>query len=130
MVFENGNWFVLNVEPLLRLFGMLNVSELTEISLFKRWDLVERELFWESYDKVKSHSKKLWIFRWLTCCSFRALKDADEDELMVALENLEDNTPLVGEELRQYLIWVVASRLYDISKAAPPRTVSCIVDGP
>jgi hypothetical protein len=121
LVFENENWFVLNVEPFLRVLEMLNVSELAELSMLGRWDQRQKELFWSSYEKVKNRPKKAQIFRWFTNSTFRALKDADEDELMNAVENLEGDDLLSGEELREYVIWMVAGKLHQIKQTNVPR---------
>jgi hypothetical protein len=121
LVYENDNWFVLNVEPCLRALEMLNVTELAALSLFGRWDQSQKELFWSSYEKVKKKVKKVQIFRWLTNSTFRAVKDADDDELMNAVENLEGDDLLSGEKLREYVIWMVAAKLHDIEPASATR---------
>jgi hypothetical protein len=118
LVFENNNWFVLNVEPFLRLLNMLNVSEVRRLSLFERWNLQKKADFWEVYEKVKGHRKKIQIFRWLTNSTFRALKDGDHGELLNAVDNLEGNVALYGEELREHAIWLVATKLHQIEKCS------------
>jgi hypothetical protein len=122
LIYENDNWFVLNVEPCLRALGMLNVTELAALSLLGRWDEGQKELFWSSYEKVKKKVKKAQIFRWLTNSTFRALKDAVEHELLNAVANLEGDESLSGQELREYVIWMVATKLHDIHQASASTT--------
>jgi hypothetical protein len=87
-------------------------------SIFERWDLQKKLWFWTAYEKVKDHRGKGQIFRWLTNATFRALKDANEEELMIAVENLEGDVSLPAEKLREHAVWTLASKLHDIEKCS------------
>jgi hypothetical protein len=101
-----------NVEPLLRLLNMLSLSELADLSLFRRWDDNQRRCFWGCYEKLTGHEKKSIIFREVTHCSFRAITAADEDQLLIAMENLDGDTSLTGAELRENVLWLVGHQLH------------------
>jgi len=105
----------------LRLLGLMNVSELIDLSLFKRWSEIEKGSFWEAYEKVKSHPKKLITFRWLTRSSFQAVREADDDGLRIAMQNLDETVAVAGEELRRLLLWIVAGKLHTLEKRGPVR---------
>jgi hypothetical protein len=116
VTFEGEVWVLRNVEPLLRKLEMLSLSELTDLSLLKRWDCNQRRSFWSCYEKLAGKEKKLMIFRDLTHSSFRAIKDTDEDGLLNAMENLDGDTSLTGEVLRENVLWIVGNRLYHLSR--------------
>jgi hypothetical protein len=120
LVFENNNWFLVNVEPFLRRLNMVNVSQVTNLSLFEPWDFQKKGSFWAAYEKVKGCKKKIQIFRWLTNSTFRPLKDANGTELLNAVENLEGNVSLSGESLREHAICLVAAKLHLIEKCNNP----------
>jgi hypothetical protein len=128
LLYENGRWFVLNVEPCLRALDMLSVSEVMCLSIFERWNIQKKLSYWTAYEKVKEHPKKAQIFRWLTNSTYRALKDATEGELAIAMENLEGDTSLAGEQLREHVLWSLGSKLHDIEKSSGRKPWTCLPD--
>jgi hypothetical protein len=46
---------------------------------------------------MRVRRKKAQILRWFAVCSFRTLKDTDQDKLVSAAENLDGDASLSGE---------------------------------
>lgn len=111
VVFDSGVFIVNNVEPFLRKVGMKSVAEVKELSIMVPWDPSRKERFWATYEIVKTQKNKLEMFRWLTQCSYREVKDASEEELAHAVENLEGEA---AGDLRGTVLWLVANKLHVI----------------
>jgi hypothetical protein len=110
---------VLNPECFLRKIDMRSLGEVEELSVTKRWTAEIKEKFWNSLDKLEKSRKKLWLFRWLTKCSYRALKGCDAEALLNVAWNMEWETSALDEELRYEVIWVVAVKVHGVPGQIP-----------
>lgn len=112
VIVDDDSFTVKNVEPFLRKIGMKSVAEVRKISIMVPWDTDDKEKFWATYELLKPlNNTKLEIFRWLTRCSYREVKDASEEELAHAVKNLEGE---VTSDLRGTVLWLVANKLHVI----------------
>jgi hypothetical protein len=110
----DGEYVVNNVECFLRRIDMKNICDVEDLALCKEWDDGKREKFWSAYEKLRNSNKKLMLFRYLTRCSYRAVKEASSEELEEMAKNLGCKEKLSGEVLVQYVLWLVASQLYGV----------------
>ncbi|OHT14740.1 FHA domain containing protein [Tritrichomonas foetus] len=120
---DNNEFLIQDIEPFLRKLDVLSVKEVEKVSIFNKWSADDKETFWRYYNIIAHSLKKSRIFRKVTNSSYWDIKDADNEQLRNALENLEGD--LQTNNLREEVMMKVAYSIYHLEYVKPPerRTV-------
>ena len=109
IISENNQLYIMDVEPLLRKLNLFSLKEVEKLSIFNKWTAQDKDNFWNYNNLLENSNKKLKIFRAVTDANYYAIKQANNQQLLNAIDNLngDKNTKYLKEEVANKVAYLI-----------------------